>query len=141
MMTFKLFVFRRLLLIVLSINRTVLCLIQMSSSDDEVQSPNLGVSRFRAVLTIEQLDQHKIDGSYGSLVRYSDSKLFANLLEEHNDEKSDFHFDLFEPFIIGRELNAKDVIVYLKFSSIWHLLNFFRNIAAGLLLQLNGDAT
>jgi hypothetical protein len=99
------------------------------------------VSRFRAVLTIEQLDQHKIDESYGSLVRYSDSKLFANLLDQHNDEKSAFHFDLFEPFVIGRDLNAKDDIVYLNFSSIWHLLNFLRNLAAGWLLQLNGDAT
>ncbi len=71
---------------------------------------------------------------------YSDANLFANLLEQHNDEKLAFHFDLFEPFVIGRDLNAKDDIVYLKFS-MWHLLNFLRNIATGWLLQLNGDAT
>ncbi len=99
------------------------------------------VSRFRAVLSIQQLDNYNIDESFGSLVRYSDAKLFANLLEQHTDENSDFHFDLFEPFVIGRDLNAKDDIVYLKFSSIWHLLNFLRNLAAGWLLQLNGDAT
>ncbi len=44
MMTLKLFEFRRFLLIVLSINWTVLRFIQMSSSDDEAQSPNLGAS-------------------------------------------------------------------------------------------------
>ncbi len=90
---------------------------------------------------MEQLDNYKIDESFGSLVRYSDAKLFAKLLEHHNDEKLDFHFDLFEPFVIGRDLNAKDDIVYLNFSSIWHLLNFIRNLTAGWLLQLNGDAT
>jgi hypothetical protein len=29
---------------------------------------------------------------------------------------------LFETFLIGRDINAKDDIVYLNFSSLWHLL-------------------
>ena len=68
-------------------------------------------------------------------------KLFKTLLQQHNDEASDFHFKLFEPFVIGRDLKAKDDIVYLNFSSIWHLLNFLRNIAAGWLMEIFGDAT
>ena len=31
--------------------------------------------------------------------------------------------------------------MYLNFSSIWHLCNFLRNLGAGWLLQINGDAT
>ena len=64
-----------------------------------------------------------------------------SLIDEHNDQDSQFHFDLFEPFVIGRELNADEDIVYLDFSTIWHLCNFLRNIEAGWLLQVNGDAT
>jgi hypothetical protein len=51
---------------------------------------------------------------------------------------------LFVAFVIGRDINAKDDnhdIVYLNFSSLWHLLNVLRNIAAGWLLQVNGDAS
>ena len=99
------------------------------------------VAKFRADLTIQQLNNYKIDDSFGSLVRYSDAKLFRNLIDLHNNEESDFHFNLYEPFVIGRDLNARDDIVYLNFSTIWHLCNFLRNIAAGWLLQINGDAT
>ena len=69
-----------------------------------------------------------MDDSFGALTRYSEMKLFKTLLQQHNDEASDFHFKLFEPFVIGRDLKAKDDIVYLNFSSSWHLLNFLRNM-------------
>ncbi len=52
-----------------------------------------------------------------------------------------YHFELFEAFVISRDINAKDDIVYLNLSSIGHILNVLRNIAAGWLLQLNGDAS
>ncbi len=48
---------------------------------------------------------------------------------------SHFHFNLFEHFVIGRDLNPKDDIVYITFSMIWHLCNFLCNIEAGWLLQ------
>ena len=44
MMTLKISVFRTLFFISSSINRNVLCFIQMSSSDDEAQSPDIGAS-------------------------------------------------------------------------------------------------
>ena len=44
MMTLKISVFRTLFFISPSINRNVLCFIQMSSSDDEAQSPDIGAS-------------------------------------------------------------------------------------------------
>ena len=53
---------------------------------------------------MQQPDNYRIDESFGSHVRFSDAKFFANLLEQHKDEKSDFHFDPFEPFVIGRDL-------------------------------------
>jgi hypothetical protein len=99
------------------------------------------VAKFRADLTLEQLDNYKIDDSFGSLVRYTDSKFFESLVAERNN--SHFHFNLFETFVIGWDfkLNPKDYIVYITFSKIWHLLNFLRNIGASWLLQVNGDAT
>ena len=99
------------------------------------------VAKFRADLTLEQLAHHNIDDSYGSLVRYAESKWFTTLLAQHNDEQSGFHFDLFQPFVIGRNLDPDADIVYLSFSSIWHLSNFFRTIGTGWLFQVNGDAT
>jgi hypothetical protein len=48
---------------------------------------------------------------------------------------------LFEAFVIGRDIDAKDDIVYFNFSSLWHLLNVLRNIAAGWLLHVNWDAS
>jgi hypothetical protein len=80
-------------------------------------------------LTLEQLDNIKIDDSFGSLARFTEAKSFSKLIEEHNNLESHFHFNLFEPFVIGRDLNAQDDIVYITFSTIWHLLNFLRNIA------------
>ena len=99
------------------------------------------VAKFRADLTLEQLDNYKIDDSFGSLVRFAEAKWFESLIEEHNNPDSHFHFNLFEPFVISKSLKAKDDIVYLNFSSIWHLCNFLRNLGAGWLLQINGDAT
>jgi hypothetical protein len=101
------------------------------------------VAKFRAVLTLEQLDNYKIDdsSSLGSLVRYTESKFFLSLVAEHNNLNSHFHFNLFEPFVTGWDLNAKDDIVYITFSTIWHLCNFLRNIGGGWLLQLNDDTT
>jgi hypothetical protein len=68
------------------------------------------VATFRAVL---QLDNYKIDDSLGSLVRYTNSKFFSSLVAEHTFLNSHFHFKLFEPFVIGRDLNPKDDIVYI----------------------------
>jgi hypothetical protein len=99
------------------------------------------VAKFRAELTLEQLDNFRIDDSYGSLVRFSDAKWFRTLIDQHNDADLPFHFDLFEPFVIGRDLNPEDDIVYLNFSTIWHLCNFLRNIAAGWMLQICADGT
>jgi hypothetical protein len=90
---------------------------------------------------LEQLDHVKIDDSFGSLERFAAAKWFPDLITEHNNEDSQFHFNLFEPFVIGRDLNAQDDIAYLTFSTIWHLSNFLRNIAAGWILQVNADAT
>jgi hypothetical protein len=52
-----------------------------------------------------------------------------------------FYVNLFEMFMIGRDINAKDSIVHLIFSTLWHLWIFFRNIRMGWLLQINVDAT
>ncbi len=83
----------------------------------------------------------KIDDSFGSLVCYAETKWFPTLFEKHNARGSDFHLDMYDVFVIGKDINAAEDIVYLNFSSLWHLCNIIRNIAAGWIFQLNGDAT
>lgn len=107
----------------------------------EIRNIRHKVARIRAGITFEKLDQFKMDDSFGALNRYSKAKLSKALLEQHNDEASDFHFKLFEPFGIGQDLKAKNDIVYLNFSTLWHLLYFLRNIAAAWLMEIFGDAT
>ena len=99
------------------------------------------VVKVRAELTLEQLDTHKIDDSFGSLVRYADAKWFPTLFANHIDPAADFHLDMYDVFVIGKDINAREDIVYLNFSTLWHLCNILRNIAAGWVFQLNGDAT
>jgi hypothetical protein len=43
-------------------------------------------------------------------------------------------------FVIGKGIDVAKDIVYLNFSSLWHLCNILRNMEAGWLFQLNGDA-
>ena len=98
------------------------------------------VVKVRAELTLEQLDQLAIDDSFGSLVRYAEAKWFPTLFEKHMDD-TDFHLGMHDVFVLGKCIDAANDIVYLNFSSLWHLCNVLRNMEAGWLLQLNGDAT
>ena len=99
------------------------------------------VVKVRAQLTTEQLDEFKIDDSFGSLVRYAEGKWFTTLFHDHLDSENEFHLGMFDVFVIGKDLNAAEDIVYLNFSTLWHLCNILRNIAAGWIFQLNGDVT
>ncbi len=56
-----------------------------------------------------------------------DIKWFASLLAEHNDPASEYHMDMFEPFVTGRDLNPAEIIVYmnLNISSLWFIFNIF----------------
>ena len=99
------------------------------------------VVKVRSQLTTEQLDQFKIDDSFGSLVRYAEGKWFTTLYSQHLDSGNDFHLGMFDVFVIGKDLNATEDIVYLNVSTMWHLCNILRNIAAGWIFQLNGDVT
>ena len=98
------------------------------------------VVKVRSELTLEQLDDLAIDDSFGSLLRYADAKWFPTLFQKHMDD-SDFHLGMYDVFVIGKCIDAENDIVYLNFSSLWHLCNMLRNLEAGWLLQLNGDAT
>ena len=99
------------------------------------------VTKIRAELTLEQLDKIKIDDSFGSLSRFAEAKWFTTLFEKHIDPVTDFHLDMYDIFVIGKDLNAQEDIVYLNFSTLWHLCNILRAIATGWVFQLNGDAT
>ncbi len=69
-------------------------------------------------MTTEQLDEFKIDDSYGSLVRYAEGKWFMTRYLQHLDSGVDFHFGMFDVFVIGKDLNAAEDIVYLNFSTM-----------------------
>ena len=56
-------------------------------------------------------------------------------------DDTDFHLGMHDVFVIGKCIDAENDIVYLNFSSLWHLCNMLRNMEAGWLCQLNGDAT
>ena len=99
------------------------------------------VRRFRAELTSELLDGLEVDDTFGSLVNLVDERWFPTLLEKHNDPECDYHLDLFDVVIIGKDLNPADDIVYMNMSSLWNLLNWLRSIEAGWCAQLNGDVT
>ena len=78
------------------------------------------VVKVRAKLTTEQFDEFKIDDSYGSLVSYADGKWFTTLFHEHLDSDNDFHLGMYDIFVISKDLNAAEDIVYLNFSTLWH---------------------
>ena len=48
---------------------------------------------------------------------------------------------MYDVFVIGKDINAREDIVYFNFSTMWHLCNILLNIAARWVFQLNGDAT
>jgi hypothetical protein len=42
------------------------------------------------------------------------AKWFCALIDLHKPESSDLYFKLFEPFVIGGDLNSEEGIVYLN---------------------------
>ncbi len=66
---------------------------------------------------------------------------FRTLVERNNDPDDEYHFNLFSPVIIGREVQAANDILHLNVTTPWFLLNVLSGIATGWVFQLNGDAT
>jgi hypothetical protein len=90
---------------------------------------------------MKQLDGFDINSSYGLLQKFSDKFWFPDLVARNNDGEDEFHFDLFTPVVIGRNLDAQRDIVHMNLTSLWFLFNLLRVIASGWVFQLNGDAT
>ena len=82
------------------------------------------VKQSRAQLTMKQLQGLDIDSSYGSLQKFTDKFWFANLVARKNDRDDDFHFDLYSPVVIGRNLDPQRDIVHINMTSMWFLLIF-----------------
>ncbi len=64
------------------------------------------VVKVRAQLTTEQLNEYKIDDSYGSLVHYAEGKWFMTLFHDHLDSENDYHLGMYDVFVICKDLNA-----------------------------------
>ncbi len=60
----------------------------------------------RAQSTMKQLDRFDINSSYGSLQKFWEQFWFADLVARNNDGEDEFHFDLFTPVVVGRNLDV-----------------------------------
>jgi hypothetical protein len=72
----------------------------------------------RAQLTVKQLQGLNIDSSFGSLAQFTDVKWFKTFVARHNDPEDEFHFNMYKPFVIGRDLNAGRDIVHMNITSL-----------------------
>ncbi len=63
------------------------------------------------------------------------------MIQQHNEAERGFHLDLYAPVVIGHEFDVARDIIHINISSQWWLLNAFRAINAGWVIQLNSDAT
>jgi hypothetical protein len=66
----------------------------------------------RAQITVKQLKGFNIDRSIGSLTQFADAKWLCTLFDHNNDLEDDFHFDLYSPLVIGRNISAKRYIAH-----------------------------
>ena len=109
------------------------------SSPGKVIAPDLLLSVQRRVSTARaQLTERKpemegraIDASYGSLTQLASAMWFRSLIDRNNDPDDDFHFNLFKPVVIGRDINAENDILHLNVTSPWFLFHALRAIATG----------
>jgi hypothetical protein len=106
-----------------------------------MRSLQRGISKARAQLTVKQREGRSINSSFGSLTRLAETKWFQTLVDRKNNPEDDFHFNLFSPLVIGRDIKAGHDIFHLDVTSPWFLFNVLRAIATGWVFQLNGDAT
>ena len=110
-------------------------------SPDLMRSVQRRVSASRAQLTMRKMEGRSIDTTYGSLTQLASVMWFRTLIDRNNDPDDDFHFNLFKPVVIGRDIKAENDILHLNVTSPWFLFNALRAIATGWVFQLNGDAT
>jgi hypothetical protein len=108
---------------------------------DMLRSIRNRVKTAREQLTTTLLSGYAIDDSFGSLTKFAARLDFRRLIDQHNDSEHEFHFDLFEPIIIGSDIQARRDLVHINITSPWFLFNAFRAIGCGWGIQLNGDAT
>ena len=54
------------------------------------------------------MEGRAIDASYGSLTQLSEAMWFQSMVDRNNDPDDDFHFNLFSPVLIGRNVQAKN---------------------------------
>jgi hypothetical protein len=90
------------------------------SSPGKIIPPHLirsmchGFRMSRAQLTVQQLQGITINESFGTLQALSEAKWFATLVARHNDSNGDYHLNMFETVLIGRDLPAERDIVHLN---------------------------
>ena len=95
----------------------------------------------RVRLTTDLLSGCAIDDSFGALTKFGRRLDYRRLIDQHNDKEHEFHFNLFEPIVIGMDIQPHRDVVHLNVTSPWFLMNVFRSYESGWRSQLNGDTT
>ena len=96
------------------------------------------VRKARSEIISVQLDGVTVDNTIGSLAQLSERIWFGDAIERH---KSGECLDIFKIYIIRRQIMDRDRTVFLTFSNVWNILNFWRAVATGYDVQLHGDVT
>ena len=97
------------------------------------------VRKERAQIISVTLDGVTIDNSVGSLARLAEAIWFGDAVKQH--QRGHQCIDLFKSYIIGKQIMDNDRTVFLTFSNVWDLLNFWRAVGTGYDVQLFGDVT
>ena len=94
------------------------------------------VCKERKNITKIQLEGVTIDNTIGSLAALSETLWSGTAVKAHTRGQC---LDLHKVFIIGCQILASDLTVFLTFANTFDLLNIFRSVASGYDTQLCGD--
>ena len=99
------------------------------------------VRKERAQIILVTLDSVTIDNSVGSLARLAEAIWFGENDAVKQHQRGHQCMDLFKSYIIGKQIMDNDRTVFLTFSNVWVLLNFWRAVGTGYDVQLFVNVT
>ena len=92
----------------------------------------------REIIAVE-LDGVTVDNTVGSLAKLAEKIWIVEAIYEH--EVQGKCMPLFKTYVIGKQILDQDSTVFLTFSNIFDILNFWRAVGTGYDVQLFGDVT
>jgi hypothetical protein len=83
------------------------------------------------------LEGIEIDNTVGSLARLAEALWVGDAITKHKEGER--CLELFKVYCIGKQTMSSDRTVFLTFTTVWNLLNFWRSVGTGFDVQLHGD--